>query len=135
VAASEASAIEPARLPEEGGAPARPQSGPLDTPEARARSVRRFLESRRGIRVEARFNDGAGEEHEVCSVPVPGGCCIFDRSANWGLRLIDVCRGEDDLGLLVSDYAAHCADQVDPQCRLLRLSDLRRPSSNGTGPA
>lgn len=124
----------PARPPERDGAPAGPPA-PLDTPEARARSVRRFLETRKGIRVQARFRDGAGDEHEIRSVPVPGGCCLFDASVSWGLRLIDVCRGEDDLALLIRDYASHCAEQVDPQGRLLRLSDLRRTSSTETAGA
>lgn len=101
---------------------------PLDTPEARERSVRRALEDRSELRVEARFDDAAGRSHEIASCPVAGGRYLYDSSEAWGLRALGFCRVDDSkhMKALVGDYAARCSEEVAPLCRSLWLSDVLR---------
>lgn len=132
MATREAAVETPVRTVEGTGARGGRRQEALDSPEARRRSVRRFLDAHTGIRVRLRFLDATGAQHEVCSCPAPGGCFLFDASANWGIRAIGPCGKDDDVEQLAADYAACCSAQDDPFCRELRLSDLRRrPSSAG----
>lgn len=103
-------------------------SARLDTPEARARSIRRVLEGRRGIHLEQRFCDRSGAEHEIRSCPVPGGRYLYDDSGTWGLRALGFCRDDmpEQLAALADDYAERCGEEVEPLWRSLRVSDILR---------
>jgi hypothetical protein len=117
------------------GTTAVPGGVPLDTPEARERSVRRYLDERDDIKVERRFDDAAGDRHEIRFCPVPGGCFLYDLSPEWGLRALGRCgTGEaKHRKALSADYAARCAEETGPVCRRLQLSDLIPPSDQEGG--
>lgn len=102
----------------------------VDTANARARSAARLLSRRKGLHVEKRFRDAGGADHEIRSCPAPGGRYLYDSSSPWGLRALGFCRGEESehMAALSDDYAAMCEAQREPVCRLLVVSDLRRPS-------
>jgi hypothetical protein len=102
----------------------------LDTLEARARSVGRALQARRGIKLEQRFRDATGVEHELRSCPVRGGRYLYDASEAWGLRALGLCGSEESrhLEALCDDYARRCSGEQAPLCRPLALSDVVRRS-------
>jgi hypothetical protein len=110
-------------------------SVPLDTPEARERSVRRFLEERDDIKVESRFVDAAGDRHEIRTCPLPGGCFLFDVSPEWGFRALGRCGAGEAKHQkhLSADYAARCGEETEPVCRRLQLSDLAPPNGQEGG--
>ncbi|HEY5052530.1 MAG TPA: hypothetical protein VII45_03890 [Solirubrobacterales bacterium] len=105
----------------------------LDTTEARARSAKRFLATRKGVHTEQRFLDAEGLLHEIRSCPVPGGRYLYDASEAWGLRALGNCRDDlpAHLEALSNDYAERCAEEAAPVCRALRLSDVKRRRGSG----
>jgi hypothetical protein len=100
----------------------------IDTPAARARSVRLALARRGRVDLEQRFLDAAGVEHQIRSAPVPGGRYLYDASQSWGLRALGFCPEgcPEDLIALSEDYARCAARRSTPLSRELRLSDLLR---------
>jgi hypothetical protein len=127
--------MSPATLADRSATTTTASRAPLDTPEARERSVRRFLEERDDIKVESHFVDAAGDRHEIRTCPLPGGCFLFDASPEWGLRALGRCGAGEakHRKYLSADYAARCAEKTEPVCRPLQLSDLMPPSDQEGG--
>lgn len=103
--------------------------------QVRDTKLRRSLEARKGIQVEREFVDGAGEKHQIKSVPAAGGRFLYDDSRCWGLRALGLCsggaRGDGPwhCEALARDYAERGSKERRPLCRLLEVDDVKRKSS------
>lgn len=105
-----------------------PKNGTEETLESQALQIACVLERSRGLRIERRFHDAAGADHAICSCPVAGGRYLYDTSEPWGPRAIAFCRGDESAHMeaLCTDYAGKCEEELEPVCRLLCMSDVRR---------
>jgi len=106
-----------------------PASDPLEE-----RSVRRLLNSRKGVRVERQFIDAAGGKHQVRSAPARGGRYLYDSSRRWGLRALGFCDqgdGQTHLEALADDYVERCSGERRYVCRRLERIDITRSAGLG----
>jgi hypothetical protein len=107
---------------------------PAGAIQAQDTKLRRSLRARKGIQVEQEFIDGAGEKHQIKSVPVAGGRFLYDDSRRWGLRALGFCsggaRGDGPWHreALARDYAERCSEERRPLCRRLEADDVKRRS-------
>jgi hypothetical protein len=98
------------------------------------RGVRRLLNTRKGVRVERQFIDGAGGKHQVRSAPVRGGRYLYDSSRRWGLRALGFCGqidGQRQVDALADDYVERCSREKRCVCRRLERIDITRSGELG----